>query len=72
MVARALAGSGETRVWNLLVDILAQSGRYPPKTTPAGDLRNFLVDAEHRLWVHLALDRLTGELLDLQVETVPE
>jgi len=31
-------------------------------------LNAFVVEAERRAWVHVAIDRLTGELLDSQVE----
>jgi hypothetical protein len=59
-------------VWNLLFDIIAQAGRFPPGAQQQGDLRNFVVEAEHRIWVHVAMDRLTGEVLDLQTEEVFE
>jgi hypothetical protein len=71
-IARALGACGDTRVWNLLFDIIAQAGRFPPGSEKLGDLRNFVVEAEHRIWVHVALDRLTGEVLDLQTEEVSE
>jgi hypothetical protein len=71
-IARALGACGDTRVWNLLFDIIAQAGRFPPGSERLGDLRNFVVQAEHRIWVHVALDRLTGEVLDLQTEEVSE
>jgi hypothetical protein len=71
-IARTLGACGDTRVWNLLFDIIAQAGRFPPGSEKQGDLRNFVVEAEHRIWVHIALDRLTGEVLDLQTEEVSE
>jgi hypothetical protein len=71
-LARTLAACGETRVWNLLFDIIAQAGRFPPGAEKRGDLRNFVVGAEHRIWVHVAIDRLTGEVLDQQIEEVLE
>ncbi len=71
-IARSLAACGDTRVWNLLFDIIAQSGRFPPGAEKQGDLRNFVVEGEHRIWVHIAMDRLTGEVLDLQTEEVAE
>lgn len=71
---RALADMGDTRVWNLLIDVIVQTGRYP--RTGLGvvggkgvaGLNAFVVEAERRAWVHVAIDRLTGELLDSQVE----
>jgi hypothetical protein len=71
-LARTLAASGDTRVWNLLFDIIAQAGRFPPGAEAVGDLRSFVVEAEHRIWVHVALDRLTGDVLDLQTEEAIE
>jgi hypothetical protein len=71
-IARTLGACGDTRVWNLLFDIIAQTGRFPPGSEAQGDLRNFVVEAEHRIWVHVAMDRLTGEVLDLQTEEVAE
>jgi hypothetical protein len=66
---RPLAAAGGTRVWNVLIDVVAQVGRYPTGTTnPA----NFIVEGEQRYWVHLALDRLTGQVLDKQVEVVKD
>ncbi|HEY0258193.1 MAG TPA: hypothetical protein VGC39_12170, partial [Candidatus Methylacidiphilales bacterium] len=66
---RALAGAGTARVWNLLIDIVAQTGRYPVGATDASD---FLVEGEKRLWVHVAIDRLTGRILDEYAEPVNE
>jgi hypothetical protein len=62
---RALAGVGQVRVWNLMMDVVAQSGR----TSQAG---KFTIDGEQRYWVHLAVDRMTGQILDKQVEVVKE
>ncbi len=68
-VMRALADSGNTRTWNLLIDLVAQVGRYP---APASTLGQFLVEGETRLWVHLAIDRLTGKVVDMQTEIITE
>ncbi len=65
---RALADTTDTRVWNLLLDVIVQAGRYPAHLGPRGNLRKFVLEAERRVWVHVALDRLTGELLDWQLE----
>ena len=66
---RALADVGTVRVWNLMIDLVAQSGRYPrDSNNPA----NFIVAGEKRLWVHIAIDRYTGEVIDRQVEVVRE
>jgi hypothetical protein len=66
---RALAAVGQTRVWNLMLDVVAQSGQFP---STAASFNNFSVQGEQRYWVHLAIDRLTGEVLDKQVEVVKE
>jgi len=66
---RALAACGQTRVWNLMIDVVSQTGRYP---STASSVDNFVVDAEKRLWVHVAIDRLTGQILDEQIEPVQQ
>ena len=66
---RALSAAGTTRVWNLMIDVIAQAGRFPSTAT---SLSNFNVEGERRYWVHVALDRLTGKVLDEQVEEVKE
>jgi hypothetical protein len=68
-VLRALVDSGQTRVWNLFLDLIVQTGRYPPGTQSLGD---FAVEAESRVWVCWAIDRLTGTVLEEQVEPVIE
>ena len=66
---RPLAASGQTRVWNLLIDVVAQTGKYPQSTSA---LSSFLVEGEKRYWVHIAIDRSTGQVIDRQVELVTE
>lgn len=68
-VARALAEVGQTRTWGLLIDVIAQSGRYPP--TAIG-LSDFVVEGEKRYWLHVAIDRYTGQVIDQQLEEVFE
>ena len=68
-VMRGLVDSGTARTWNLLIDLLAQSGRFPPNTT---NLNNFVVDGEKHYWFHVAIDRYTGKILDSQLEVVKE
>jgi hypothetical protein len=53
----------------LLVDVIAQSGRYPPGTQSLG---NFVVEGEARYWMHIAIDRETGQVIDRQIERVTE
>ena len=66
---RALSDGGQTRVWNLMIDVIAQTGRYPLNAT---SLAQFAVDGEARYWVHVAIDRLTGQVIDKQIELVSE
>ena len=66
---RPLAATGQVRVWNLLLDVVAQTGHYPPTAT---SLDQFQVDGQRRLWIHVAIDRLTGQVLDKQVEVVAQ
>ena len=66
---RALSNAGQTRVWNLMFDIVAQTGRY---TTQATTLDQFNVEGEQHYWVHVAIDRYTGQVLDKQVEVIKE
>ena len=70
-IVRALASTGQTRTWNLLVDVIAQSGRFP-NTAATTTLNKFLVEGERRYWMHLAIDRLTGEVIAKRLEPVIE
>ena len=55
-IARALAEMGQTRTWNLFIDVIAQTGKYKPNSI---DLTgsNFVVEGEKRYWLHIALGR---------------
>ena len=68
-VARALGEVDQTRTWNLLIDVIAQSGKYAPGET---NLRRFNVEGEQRYWVRVAIDRFTGQVIDKQIEVVNE
>src|SRR5207249_10667071 len=68
-VARALAELSQTRTWNLMIDVIAQYGRYPAND---GSLASFVVEGEKRYWLHVAIDRFTGEVIDKQLEAVFE
>jgi hypothetical protein len=68
-IARALGEVGQTRTWNLMLDVIAQTGRYAPGET---NLRRFIVEGEQRYWIHVAIDRFTGEVIDKQIEVVNE
>ncbi len=66
---RALSDVGQTRTWNLMIDVIAQSGRYAPNAT---DVKKFTVKGEKRYWLHVAIDRYTGEVIDRVLEPVYE
>ena len=66
---RALTEGGQTRTWNLMIDVIAQSGPYPPT---ASNLSQFVVEGEKRYRLHIAIDRFTGEVIDQQLEAVYE
>jgi hypothetical protein len=70
VVARTASSVSQTRVWNLLIDVVAQSGHYKPNAT---SLQNdFVVEGEQHYWVHVAIDRFTGQVIDKQIEVVTE
>jgi hypothetical protein len=66
---RAMSDVANTRTWNLLIDIIAQSGQMSPS---AQTLNDFIVEGERRYWLHIAIDRYTGKVIDQQLETVYE
>ncbi len=66
-VIRALASSTQTRTWNLLIDVVSQAGHLAPN---AESLDDFVVEGEARYWLHIAIDRFTGEIVDQQMESV--
>ena len=68
-VMRGLVDSGTTRTWNLLIDLVAQSGRFPPKST---GFSNFVVEGEKHYWLHVAIDHYTGKVIASQLEVVRE
>ena len=66
---RALSDVGTARVWNLMIDVVAQTGRYPLTSTT---LDQFVVDGEQHYWVHVAIDRYTGQVIDINLEPVTD
>jgi hypothetical protein len=72
-ISRALAELGQTRTWNLLIDLIAQTGHYGPN---AQNLTDFIPEGEKRYWLHIALGRdlINGQVdvLGTQVEEVIE
>jgi len=68
-IVRALAGPTQTRTWNLLIDVIAQNGRFIGTTTGESD---FLVEGEQRYWLSIAIDRFTAKTIDRQLESINE
>jgi len=71
-IARALAETGQARTWNLMIDVIAQTGNYAPGTADLTDPSKFIVQGEKRYWLHIALDRDDGTVLGTQLEEVLE
>ena len=71
-IARALADTGQARTWNLMIDVIAQTGQYTPGTPDLTDPTKFIVQGEKRYWLHVALDRDNGSVLGTQLEEVIE
>jgi Putative Ig domain len=70
VVARTVSSVSQTRTWNFVIDVVAQSGHFKPN---AGNLQNdFIVEGEQHYWVHVAIDRFTGRVIDKQIEVVNE
>jgi hypothetical protein len=66
---RALAPVSEVNVWNVMIDVVAQTGRFAPNSQ---DLKQFVVQGEARYWIFAAIDRTTGEIVDTQYELVTQ
>jgi len=66
---RTLAEIGTTRTWNFMIDLVAQTGRFTAASKSGSD---FMVQSEERVWIHVAIDRMTGEVLELRKEVVNE
>ena len=66
---RALSDAGQAGTWNLLIDLIAQGGRYPSQARSFAD---FIVEGERHYWVHVAIDRQTGQVIDENIEVVNE
>jgi len=69
VLTRAFGDVINVRTWNLLIDLVVQSGKIGTTGSSLGD---FAMRAERRIWAQVAIDRVTGEVVDIQVETVNE
>ncbi len=67
---RGLSETTQTRTWNLLIDVVAQTGRYPATTATGPSAAHFIVEGEKRYWLSVAIDRFTGKIIDQQLELV--
>jgi len=70
-VVRSLADSTESRTWNILIDVVAQSGQCLAGTA-APSAANFIVQGETHRWISVSIDRYTGQVIDQQIETINE
>ena len=66
---RALAPVSDLRTWNLLIDVVAQTGRFPAGSSSASD---FDVRGEKRYWLQIAIDRVTGKVIGKNLENANE
>ena len=64
---RALSDVGNTRTWNLLIDVVVQAGRPLPNSNSP-----FQVEGEQRCWVHVVIDRPSGKIISQFSELVYE
>jgi len=74
VIARALCEVTQTRTWNLMIDVIAQTGHYSPN---AQNLTDFIPGGEKRYWLHIALGRDLNadgsiDVLGTQLEEVIE
>jgi hypothetical protein len=61
----------------LLIDVIAQTGRYSPDATTFTEANKFIVEGEKRYWLHVALGRDLNDdgsvdVLGTQLEEVIE
>lgn len=70
---RALADVTNARTWNLMIDVIAQAGTFPADApaTPEALSSSFNIQSETHYWLHVAIDRYTGEIVDQSLEQVP-
>jgi hypothetical protein len=69
VIARALSDVSNIRTWNLMIDVVAQSGKL---AAGAQDFSSFVTQGEKRMWYQVAIDRITGEIISLQKEAIFE
>ena len=50
--------------------MITQTGHFKPNAASLGT--DFVVEGEQHYWVHVAIDRFTGQVIDKQIEVVKE
>jgi len=65
-VVRALTANTSTGTWNVMIDLVAQSG----KMKSGAELGSFVASGQDRKWICLTIDRLTGKVLHRSEEIV--
>ena len=65
-VVRALTSNTSTGTWNVLIDVVAQTGRLKSDKR----LDGFVASGQERKWVCLTIDRFTGKVLHRSEEIV--
>jgi len=55
-----------------MINVIARTGKYAPRTLDLTDPTKFIVQGEKRYWLHIALDRDDGTVLGTQLEEVVE
>ena len=58
-IARALAETGQVRTWNLMVDVIAQTGQYTSDATNVSQANKFIVRARSGIG---SISRLTATM----------
>ncbi len=66
---RTLASVGTTTTWSVMIDLIAQTGRF---VTGSKDGADFQVEGERRVWLHVAIDRRTGKVVEIQKEEIDD
>lgn len=69
MIPRRLASVSQMASLEFANRYVAESGHFKPN---AGSLNDFIVEGEQHYWVHVAIDRFTGKVMDKQIEVVNE
>lgn len=68
---RALADISNTSTWNIMIDVIVQNGGFDQKRKLREE-NNFEVQGQERYWIHVAISRITGEIIDQKIESVYE